>query len=421
MTWNNKVVLVHIELSNRAQTPADMVEFYELATSASMAVVGEVVVKRDRPDPKYFIGSGKLEEVKQMVLAHSAAAVFFNQFISPAQERNLEKFLSCKTLDRPGLILEIFAQRAQSAVGKLQVELAQLEHAATRLVRGWTHLERQRGGIGLRSGPGETQLEVDRRILQQKIASVKKRLAKLASQRQQNRQGRRRSRTPTIALVGYTNAGKSTLFNALTTEQVYVADKLFATLDPTLRKVYLQNFGQVVLADTVGFIRDLPHELVEAFHATLEETKAADLLLHIIDASDPLFLEKIAAVNKVLKEIGADRVPQLLVCNKIDLCEQQTPNIDYDERNKPERVWLSARTKAGVALLITAIKIAINSNLEEIELGILPQYVNQIRSILYANNVVLSEDTDADGNCLMKLLVNRNDLNKWFGSTVPGC
>jgi GTP-binding protein HflX len=409
-----KVVLVHIDFTKSAGIGQDLEEFHQLAFSADLSIVAVITCKREYPDPKYFIGSGKAEEIRESILVHKSDFVIFNHFLSPAQERNLEKLLQCRVLDRTSLILDIFAQRARSFEGKLQVELAQLEHLATRLVRGWTHLERQRGGIGLRGGPGETQLEVDRRILRQKVTKLKNRLVRLSQQRLQNRRARKRASLPTIALVGYTNAGKSTLFNLLTSAKVYVADKLFATLDPTLRRIHLPGFGSVVVADTVGFIRDLPHELIKAFHATLEETREADLLLHLIDAHDPQRSEKIEAVNKTLEEIGASQVRQLQVLNKIDLLEGFGPRIDDDANGLPARIWLSAVSDGrGVGLLINAIGKIISPELEEIELSLLP-HAGQIRAAFYQSNTVLFEEIDAFGNSHLKLRINRIDLERIF-------
>lgn len=355
-----KVILVHIDFTNLRKdvklgfAKKDLEEFKQLAVSAQAKIVAIIVGKRQVPDAKYFIGSGKLEEVKMQVLGNAANLVIFNHDLTPAQERNLESFLSCRVLDRTGLILDIFAQRARTFEGKLQVELAQLQHHAARLKRGWTHLEKQRGGIGLR-GPGETQLEEDRRVIKQNVTNIKKRLEKVRAQREQSQRARKKAAIPIVALIGYTNAGKSTLFNDLTKASIYTADKLFATLDPTLRRLDVPNFGPIIFADTVGFIRDLPHELVEAFSATLEETKDANLLLHIIDASDPQRKEKIDAVDAVLNEIGALQVPQLFVYNKIDLLDNIEPHVDCDGKNKPKRVWLSALTKNGIDLLIKSI------------------------------------------------------------------
>ncbi len=334
-----------------------MAEFRGLAISLGAEIIAEVICRRDAPDPKYFIGQGKVAEIHSQVLSSAADVVMFSHQLSPAQERNLEKTFQRPILDRTKIILDIFAKRARSFEGKLQVELARLEHLSTRLVRGWTHLERQRGGIGLRGGPGETQLEVDRRILRQKVAGLKKRLEKLEKQRAQNRRARKRASVPTIALVGYTNAGKSSLFNKLvSTTSTDVADLVFTTLDPLLRRVYLPDFGAIIVADTVGFIRELPHELIDAFHATLEETKEADLLLHVIDASDPEKNAKIEVVNKVLEDIGANNVPELQVLNKIDLLSDFSPRIDYDASGLPQRVWISVVGNLGAPLLLEAIK-----------------------------------------------------------------
>ncbi len=324
-------------------------EFAELARSAGATVVATLKARIDHPNASILIGTGKLEEVQAAVAATGADLVLVNHPLNPVQERNLERILQCRVVDRTGLILDIFAQRARSHEGKLQVELAQLKHMSTRLIRGWTHLERQRGGsIGLR-GPGETQLETDRRLLQKRLEQLQKKLEKVEVQRDQMRRARVRSEVPRIALVGYTNAGKSTLFNALTGAQAYAADQLFATLDPTVRRIELAGHG-VVLADTVGFVRDLPHELVAAFRSTLSEAREADLLLHLVDAADPLREERIAQVDEVLVEIGAGEIPQLLVYNKIDQLEQSRPRVDRPGEGHP-RVWLSARDGDGLELL----------------------------------------------------------------------
>lgn len=306
---------------------------------------------RKAPDAKYFIGKGKLEEILQAVSGTCATHVVFNHALSPAQKRNLERFLKCRVLDRTELILDIFARRARTFEGKLQVELAKLDYLSTHLVRGWTHLERQKGGIGLRGGPGEKQLEVDRRLLRERMKSIKKRLEKVKKQRSLSRQARKKATIHTISLIGYTNAGKSTLFNKLTRADTYAADKLFATLDPTLRRVYLPETGTVILADTVGFIRNLPHHLVNAFSATLEETAQASLLLHIIDAKNTDRQLYIDQVNEVLGQISADKVPQLQVYNKIDLLPNMPAKIDRGRDGKPIRVWVSAETGEGMTLL----------------------------------------------------------------------
>ncbi len=323
-------------------------ELAQLALSARIRIVGVLRGKRARPDPKFFAGSGKVEELGALLGQNGAGLTIFNHELSPAQERNLEKKLGCRVIDRVSLILYIFAQRAQSHEGKLQVELAQLEHLATRLVRGWTHLERQKGGIGLR-GPGETQLETDRRLLGKRVKLLKDKLGRHAVQREVQRRARRRANVLSVSLVGYTNAGKSTLFNALTRSHAYAADQLFATLDTTTRRVFMPSGTALVLSDTVGFIRQLPHTLVAAFRATLEEAIQADLLLHVVDASSTTRDAQIAAVNSVLTEIGADHIPQVLVYNKIDLSGVE-PRFERDEYGKISHLWISARQGSGLDL-----------------------------------------------------------------------
>lgn len=409
-----KVILVHIDLSDNKNINEDLEEFEQLATSAGAHIVGIIIGKRIAPDPKYFAGSGKVEEVKQYVIAEKANLVIFNHELSPAQERNLEKALECRVLDRTGLILDIFAARARTFEGKLQVELAQLQHLSARLKRGWTHLERQRGGIGLR-GPGETQLEEDRRVIKQKVSTIKKRLEKVRSQRQQGQRARKRVPVPTAALIGYTNAGKSTLFNRLTSSEVYVADKLFATLDPTLRSINVPGFGKVIVADTVGFVRHLPHELIEAFRATLEETKDADLLLHVIDVSDPQHKEKIAAVNDVLQQIGADKVLQVQIYNKIDLLGENghKPRIDYDFHDKPTRVWLSAVSGEGIDELLVTLQESLSAEMEETEFCLL-QHANKIRAYLYDAGLILEENINENGSFHLKVRIKRSELDRIF-------
>ena len=347
-----RAVLVHIDFSSERDADA-LDELRELALSAGAETLAVITASRHAPDPKYFVGSGKAEEIRDIVSAEKADIVIFNHALSPSQERNLERLFQCRVLDRTGLILDIFAQRAQTHEGKLQVELAQLNHLATRLVRGWTHLERQKGGIGLR-GPGETQLETDRRLIGKRIRALTERLEKVRGQREQGRKQRQRNYVPTVALVGYTNAGKSTLFNALTGAAVYQANQLFATLDPTVRRLELPEGGHAVLADTVGFIRHLPHDLVAAFRSTLQETKDADLLLHVVDAGAEERDEQMATVRGVLKEIGAHEVPQLIVFNKIDLTGD-VPRLDRDADGMAQRVWVSALTGAGFAELRQAV------------------------------------------------------------------
>jgi GTPase len=324
-----------------------------LSRSAGAEPVFTITGKRAGPDAALFVGSGKADEIAQAISDHKIDIVIFNHALSPAQQRNLERRLEINVVDRTSLILDIFAQRAQSHEGKVQVELAQLQHLATRLIRGWTHLERQKGGIGLR-GPGETQLETDRRLIGLRVKALRQRLEKLRRQRETQRKARGRGHTFSVSLVGYTNAGKSTLFNALTKAGVYVADQLFATLDTTSRRVYLDEVGTVVISDSVGFVRDLPHQLVAAFRATLEETIHADLLLHVVDASSPTRMEQIDQVNQVLKEIGADHIPQLLVWNKIDLAGLD-PALERDEYDRIKRVFVSAQTGSGLGLLRQAI------------------------------------------------------------------
>ena len=351
-------VLVALDFGERDHDDA-VAEFKLLCSSAGLKEAALVGGKRNRPDPAYYAGSGKAKEIAAAVAASGAEVVVFNHILSPAQQRNLEGELKARVIDRTTLILDIFAQRAQSHEGKIQVELAQLRHLATRLVRGWTHLERQKGGIGLR-GPGETQLETDRRLLGKRVKILSEKLDKLQRQREVQRRSRTRGRVFSVSLVGYTNAGKSTLFNSLTKAETYAADQLFATLDTTSRKIYLPEGGNVVVSDTVGFIRDLPHTLVAAFRATLEETIHADLLLHVVDSASPARLEQIEQVNAVLKEIGADAVPQVLVWNKIDLGAGEggarfSPGVERDEYDKISRVYLSARTREGMDFLRQAL------------------------------------------------------------------
>jgi len=371
-------------------------EFAELARSAGATVVGNLAARLDRPNPRYFVGTGKAEELKALRVALDADLILVNHALSPVQERNLEKLTECRVVDRTGLILDIFAQRARSHEGKLQVELAQLKHMSTRLVRGWTHLERQRGGaIGLR-GPGETQLEIDRRLLAVRVKQLQKRLDKVEVQRNQARRSRERSALPVVALVGYTNAGKSTLFNAMTGAGVYAADQLFATLDPTLRRIDGLACGPIVLADTVGFIRELPHDLVAAFRATLAEAREADLLLHVIDASDPERDTRVADVEGVLAEIGASDLPQVLVYNKIDRLESDVPRVDHPDRDGPLRVWTSARDGIGIDALLVAISQALASERVHQVLEV-PAASGRLRARLHELGLVASEQPGEEG------------------------
>ncbi len=396
-------MLVHIDLPD-AVGREDLDEFHHLVTSAGVIPEAQLLGKRDRPDPALFIGSGKSEELAALVRESEADVVLFNHSLSPAQERNLERAVKCRVLDRTGLILDIFAQRAATHEGRLQVELAQLRHLSTRLVRGWTHLERQKGGIGLR-GPGETQLETDRRLLRDRIRAIEARLEKVRKQRAQGRRARDRSETPLISLVGYTNAGKSTLFNALTTGDVYVADQLFATLDPTLRKVRVPGVGPAILADTVGFIRHLPHRLVQAFRATLEETVNASLLLHVTDSSVDERSDNVAAVEEVLTEIGAEQVPVLHVYNKVDRLGM-VPHIERNEEGLPWRVWISAQTGEGFELLFEAIAERLADRWVDRWLR-LPPEAGRLRSRLHEAGEVLAEEAATDGGMLLRVHLNR--------------
>lgn len=401
-----RAVLVHIDFDAFVENE-ERQEFLDLTSSAGVENAALITGKRHTPDPGYFVGSGKAEEIRDCVKAHDADVVLFNHALSPIQERNLEKLCECRVLDRTGLILDIFAQRARTHEGKLQVELAQLRHLSTRLVRGWTHLERQKGGIGLR-GPGETQLETDRRLLGDRIKLLNRRLAKVRKQREQGRRARRRAEVPTVSLVGYTNAGKSTLFNQLTGADVLAADQLFATLDPTLRRVELPKGQAIILADTVGFIRHLPHDLVAAFRSTLQETQEADLLLHVVDASDERRDANIHQVHEVLKEIEADQQPIIEVFNKIDMLPQGEVHIDRDDEGNPRRVWLSAQEDLGIEQLFDVITECLGKEKIQARLT-LPPSAGRLRAKLFEIGKVLFEDTDNQGNWLMEVEMLQQD------------
>jgi len=389
-----RAVLVRLGLGAPID-PEDLEEFTQLAVSAGARPVATVTGRRDRPDPRFFLGTGKAEELRNIAREAEADVILIDHALSPSQERNLEKLIERRVLDRNGLILDIFAQRARSFEGKLEVELAQLKHIGSRLVRGWTHLERQKGGIGLR-GPGETQLETDRRIISQRVRVLTRRLTKIKQQRETGRQTRAEIPVPSLALVGYTNAGKSTLFRALTGADAYVADQLFATLDPTVRRIHLPGGTAVVVADTVGFIRELPHELVAAFESTLTEARAATLLLHVADASNPRRDEQAVAVNGVLEEIGASQIPQILVYNKIDRL-QSPPRIDRDADGRAVAVWISAEEGTGLDLLKQAVAERLSRFARHARLRV-PSSAGALRSRLYAARAVRAESTADDGS-----------------------
>lgn len=404
-----QAVLVHVDF-NDEQNKEDINELQMLVSSSGVSNIGIVTASRNSPHAKYFVGSGKAEEIANTVQALGANVVIFNHALSPSQERNLEKLCCCRVLDRTSLILDIFAQRARTHEGKLQVELAQLRHLSTRLIRGWTHLERQKGGIGLR-GPGETQLETDRRLLRGRIKSILRRLERVQKQREQGRRSRKRAEIPTVSLVGYTNAGKSTLFNTVTDAQVYAADQLFATLDPTLRKIELDEVGQAILADTVGFIRHLPHDLVAAFKATLQETQEASLLVHVVDYSDEQYLENTDQVNEVLAEIEADEVPQLIVCNKIDRLDGIEPKIDRNEHGRPIRVWLSAQQGLGIDLLKIALTECLRQEMVNYTLSV-PPSDGKVRGMLYELNCIKEQSYSQQGEWIVDISMLASDWHR---------
>lgn len=399
-----RALLVHIKARDPRLT-ADLVEFKELALSAGAFVVDTVISNRDVPDPKFLLGTGKVAEIKLLIKTQDINIVLFNHDLSASQERNLEEELQCRVVDRTGLILDIFAQRARTFEGKLQVELAQLQHTSTRLVRGWTHLERQKGGIGLR-GPGETQLEEDRRVIREKISTITHKLEKVKQQREQSRRARTKAQIPSVSLVGYTNSGKSTLFRALTNEDVYIANQLFATLDPTLRSINLPHIGKAIVADTVGFIRDLPHNLVDAFRATLEETAEADLLLHVIDCHDELWREKKIQVERVLHQIGSFNVPLLEVYNKVDLVPGLSPGVERDYKGNILVVRVCAKHNQGLDGLVDAVAERLCTDLIKGTLTILPTQA-KIRAYLYDVGAVEREVIDTQGNWILDIIIQK--------------
>ena len=408
-----RTVLVNVELTSNRQQSNGIDEFRQLALSSGLNIVQTITVKRNSTEAKFFIGKGKVEELASIVSINEVDLVIFSLQLSPTQERNLEKTLKCQVMDRTGLILDIFALRAKSFEGKLQVELAQLQHLSTRLVRGWTHLERQKGGIGLR-GPGETQLETDKRLISKRIKYLGKRLEKVHKQHDLGRKSRRKKDLPMISLAGYTNAGKSTLFNQLTNSHVYADDKLFATLDSTIRRVILPAAGEAVIADTVGFIQDLPHELVAAFKSTLEETRQANVLLHVVDASDNDNGDKIEQVEDIIEQIGAQEIPSIIVMNKIDEMSDFHPRVDKDYVGNIYRVWLSAHTGEGIDLLYQALSERLSGMMTYagIQLDVQSAY---IRSEIHKVGFIQKEKMNEFGQWLLEINVTRHYLKRLLG------
>ncbi|WP_404799673.1 ribosome rescue GTPase HflX [Actinobacillus succinogenes] len=416
---HDKAIIVHVFFSQNKNSE-DLAEFQLLAQSAQADILQTVTANRCAPQAKYFVGQGKAEEIAELAKQLNADVILVNHQLTPAQTRNLESLCGCRVVDRTGLILDIFAQRARSHEGKLQVELAQLKHLSTRLVRRKTGLDQQKGAVGLR-GPGETQLETDRRLIKVRIAQLQNRLEKVSRQRNQNRQTRQKADIPTVSLVGYTNAGKSTLFNRLTQADVYAADQLFATLDPTLRRLSVQDVGTAILADTVGFIRDLPHDLVSAFKSTLQETTEASLLLHVIDAADMRKQENIAAVNAVLNEIQADNVPTLLVYNKIDRLNGVRPHIEFNDEQQPIAVYISAQANVGIDLLFDAIRQRLRNEILSLTVSLKPDQ-GKIRHAFYQLDCIRRENTGEQGEYLLKLEIDKIEwlkLLKRFPELAP--
>ena len=406
-----RTVLVNAEITTDASVSEDIGELRLLAESAELEVVDCISCRRDVPNPALYIGTGKTEELKSLVAATEADLVIFNNALSPAQERNLNRQLGCRVIDRTALILEIFALRARTYEGRLQVDLAGLRYQATRLVRGWTHLERQKGGFGLRGGPGEKQIELDRREIGERIEKIENELAVVEKRREVSRGKRRRNGIPVLSFVGYTNAGKSTLFNAITGAGVYAANQLFATLDPTVRRLEVPPAGTCVFADTVGFIRHLPHSLVAAFKSTLRETIDAALLLHVVDCSDPRMGDNIDQVNAVLAEIGAESVRQLLVYNKCDLLEGCEPRIQMGEDGFPRAAWVSAKTGAGLDKLLGAIADCVGGDMLEFRVA-LPCSQAKLRAELHAAGFVAAETFGEGGEFILDLRMPEEDFRR---------
>ncbi|MDY6993446.1 MAG: ribosome rescue GTPase HflX [Pseudomonadota bacterium] len=402
-----RALLVHITL-NYLSEQASLEEFITLAYSAGVTPVAQITGRRQLPDPGLFIGTGKLEEMTTVITTQHVEVVLFNHTLTPAQERNLERLLQCRVVDRNSLILDIFSQRARSFEGKLQVELAQLQHLSTRLIRGWTHLERQKGGIGLR-GPGETQLETDRRLIAARIKSIHNRLEKVRQQRQLSRKERQRAQLPVISLVGYTNAGKSTLFNRLTTAHAYTANQLFATLDTTLRRVHLTEHCTVIMADTVGFIQQLPPDLIKAFQATLEEIRQAQLLIHVVDAHDPERQLRMHQVNQILTELQAHTLPQIIVYNKIDKTDKQNAYTERDHQGHIKQIGLSALNGKGIELLKAAILEHLNPNMVQRWVQI-PAQAGRLRARLFALGTILQEHYNDNGDSILEIQIPAEDL-----------